>query len=93
MNCLMMIEQMTNLFLSLSAPIETVLMLRCPFTISENSKIFFLQNPYNAVENNVTQHNAGTEIKEHNEHVKCFSSSNQYCNLTWRIKHASCRDL
>ena len=47
-------------------------MLQCPFTISENSKIFFLQNPYNAVENNVTQHNAGTEIKEHNEHVKCL---------------------
>jgi len=93
MNCRMMIEQMTNLFLSLSAPIETVLMLRCPFTISENSKIFFLQNPYNAVENNVTQHNAGTEIKEHNEHVKCFSSSHQYCNLTWRIKLVSCRDL
>ena len=93
MNCLMMIEQMTNLFLSLSAPIETVLMLRCPFTISENSKIFFLENPYNAVENNVTQHNAGTEIKEHNEHVKCFSSSHQYCNLTWRIKLVSCHDL
>ena len=41
MNCLMMIEQMTNLLLSLSAPYGTVLMLQCPFTISEILKYFF----------------------------------------------------